>query len=474
MTSATPPSAALAWLSAGELARAYRARELSPVEVTLVTLDRIERLNPSLNAFLQIDREGALRAAMEAERSLAAGNGGPLMGIPVSNKDLLDVAGLESTGGSLVYKGHVATGDSIVTERLKRAGAVILGKTNTPEFGLIATTENRLGGPCRNPWDRERSSGGSSGGAAAAAAAGLGPLHIGTDGGGSIRIPAACCGVYGIKPTYGRVARSGLSGMPLFSHTGPLTRTVADAALMLDAIAGPDPRDVTSLDEPPPAFSAALDAPLPPLRAAWWPAPWGREADPELLGLVERAARSLEELGVSVEEAAPKTEDWLPIFRPLMLVDEYAVARDLVENHADKLTAYARVMLQAGAKVPAWQYSEALRARDRFRWAMADFFTRYDLLLTPVTASVPPRLDRPPEGAPPGILWPSTPYTAAMNITGQPAASLPCGFTGGALPAALQVTGRFGDDVTVLRVSAAYERAHPWAERHPPLPEVGA
>jgi aspartyl-tRNA(Asn)/glutamyl-tRNA(Gln) amidotransferase subunit A len=467
-------STAIAWMSAEQLGRAYRARELSPVEVTRATLERIERLNPRLRAFLLVDADGALRAAEAAERALADGDAGPLTGVPVSIKDLLDVQGLVTTSGSLVYRHHVAERDSIVTERLRRAGAVILGKTNTPEFGVVAITENRLGGPCRNPWNTDRTPGGSSGGAAAAAAAGLGPLHVGTDGGGSVRIPAAMCGVFGFKATYGRVARSGMSGMPLFSHTGPITRTVADAALMLDAIAGPDERDVTSLEEPPAAFRAGLDAPLPRLRAAWWPQPWDRPADPELLGIVERAARSLPDLGIVVADAHPNLEDWSPIFRPLMVVDEYTVSRELLESHAGELAPYTRITLEAGRDTPVYRYSEALRGLERFRAHMRRFFQTYDLLLTPVTATPAFPIDRPVETAADlGGILPSTPYTAAFNLTGQPAAAVPCGFTADGLPVALQVVGRHGDDLTVLRLCAAFERAHPWADRLPPLDEDG-
>jgi len=460
----------IAWMSAEQLGRAYRARELSPVEATRATLERIERLNPRLRAFLLVDADGALRSAEAAQRALADGSGGPLTGVPVSIKDLLDVRGLVTTSGSLVNQNAVAEDDSIVTERLRRAGAVILGKTNTPEFGVVAITENRLGEPCRNPWDTARTPGGSSGGAAAAAAAGLGPLHIGTDGGGSIRIPAAMCGVFGFKATYGRIARSGMSGMPLFSHTGPITRTVADAALMLDAIAGPHERDVTSLDEPPAAYRAGLDAPLPPLRAAWWPQPWGRPAEPELLAIVERAARSLAELGITVEEAGPDTEDWVPIFRPLMVVDEYTVSRHLLATRAADLAPYSRITFEAGRDTPVHVYSEALRGLERFRAHMRRFFKTYDLLLTPVSATPAFPIGRPVETAADlGTILPSTPYTAGFNLTGQPAAALPCGFMAEGLPVALQVVGRHGDDLTVLQVCAAFERAHPWADRVPPL-----
>lgn len=464
----------IAYLSAEELAAAYRAGTLSPVEATAAVLDRIERLNPRLNAFLYVDREGALAAARAAEAALRDGTArGPLAGVPVTIKDLLDVRGLPTTAGSAVNRGVLAQADSIVTERLRAAGAVILGKTNTPEFGLIPTTENELGDACRNPWDTSRTSGGSSGGAAAAAAAGLGPLHVGTDGGGSIRIPAALCGVFGLKATYGRVARSGMSGMPLFSHTGPITRTVADAALMLDAIAGPDPRDVTAMPERPPAFRATLDAPLGRPRAAFWPAPWGSPCDPEVGGLVAAAARQFAALGCEVEEGGPETEDWQRTFLTIIFADEYSVAGDLPAARKDELAPYTRATLEAGAKVTVPEYSGALRALERFRYAVRTFFDRYDLLLIPVTAvpafpigQTPRRIgDHVGEG-PLGVAFP---FTAPFNLTGQPAASLPCGFTAAGLPVALQVVGRWGEEATVLRACAAYEAAHPWQGRRPAL-----
>lgn len=468
-----PTTPDIGYLSAEELAAAYRAGTLSPVEVTTAVLDRIERVNPRLNAFLHVDRAGALAAARASEAALRAGSArGPLTGVPVSIKDLLDVQGLPTTSGSAVYRGVIADADSIVTERLRAAGAVILGKTNTPEFGLLPTTENELGDACRNPWDTARTPGGSSGGAAAGAAAGMGPLHVGTDGGGSIRIPAAFCGVFGLKPTYGRVARSGMSGMPLFSHTGPITRTVADAALMLDAIAGPDPRDVTAMPETPPRFRAALDAPLGRLRVAYARAPWESPCDPEVAGLVEQAAHRFGDLGCEIEEAGPETEPWRDIFLTIIFGDEYTVAGHLLAEHRDRLAAYTRRTLAEGAKVTVPQYSRALRALERFRYALRRFFETYDLLLLPVTATPPFPIGQQPAsiaGREVDPLGGAFPFTAPFNLTGQPAASLPCGFTPGGLPVALQVVGRWGDEATVLRACAAFEAAHPWHDRRPRL-----
>lgn len=473
MTTAHATEQEIAWLSAEELAAAYRTGTLSPVAVTEILLARIDRLNLTLNAFLFVDHDGALAAARAAAERLRRGEArGPLDGVPVTIKDLLDVQGLPTTSGSLVYQGAIAPSDSIVTERLKAAGCVILGKTNTPEFGLLPTTENELGPPCRNPWDPARTPGGSSGGAAAAAAAGLGPLHVGTDGGGSIRIPAAFCGVFGLKATYGRVARSGMSGMPLFSHTGPITRTVADAALMLDAIAGPDPRDPTSLPERPPRFREALDAPLPRLRIAFWPRPWDTPCDPEVAELVAAVARRFVELGCTVVEARPETEDPRPTWLTIMLGDEYTVGEDLLARHGDRLAPYTRATLEAGAKLTVPQYSRALRALERFRAAVHRFFEDYDLLITPVTAVAAFPIGQRPDtiaGQKVDPLGGAFPYTAPFNLTGQPAASLPCGFTRAGLPVGVQLVVRWGDELTLLRACAAFEAAQPWRERRPAL-----
>jgi len=473
MTAAHATEQEIAWLSAEELAAAYRAGTLSPVTVTETLLTRIDRLNPTLNAFLHIDHDGALRAARAAQERLRRGERrGPLDGVPVTIKDLLDVQGLPTTSGSAVYRDVIAQSDSIVTERLKAAGCVILGKTNTPEFGLLPTTENELGPPCRNPWEPERTPGGSSGGAAAAAAAGLGPLHVGTDGGGSIRIPAAFCGVFGFKATYGRVARSGMSGMPLFSHTGPITRTVADAALMLDAIAGPDPRDPTSLPERPPRFLEALATPLGRPRAAFWPRPWAAPCDPEVAELVAAAAHRFADLGCEVVEAGPDTEDPRPTWLTIMLGDEYTVGEELLARHRDRLAPYTRATLEAGARLTVPEYSRALRALERFRAAMRRFFEEYDLLIMPATAVAAFPIGQRPDtiaGQKVDPLGGAFPYTAPFNLTGQPAAVLPCGFTGAGLPVAVQLVSRWGDEIGLLRACAAFEAAQPWRERRPAL-----
>lgn len=465
---------ALEYTPAWMLAEMVRQRRVSPVELTEHLLRRIERLNPRLNAYLTVAHQKALAAAQAAEAALRRGAGlGPLHGVPISIKDLLQTRDMPTTGGSLVFRESVPGEDAVVVERLRQAGAIILGKTNTPEFGLSATTENRLGDHCRNPWDTARTSGGSSGGAAAAVAAGLCPIAIGSDGGGSIRVPSAFCGVFGIKPTYGLVPQhGGFGGMALFAGVGPITRTVRDAALCLNIIAGHHPADPASLRQRPADFLAGLDASVKGLRVAWSPDLGLATVDPEVKEIARSAAYALEGLGCSVEEAAPDAGEPFAIHNLITMTDEYAAVGHLLEKHADQLVTHVRVVLERGSQVPAYEYSRALRSLERFRMRMADFFDRYDLLLTPATA-VPafPVGQRPRTIAGKEVdrMWGPFPFAPAFNLTGQPAASVPCGFTSQGLPVGLQVVARWGEDATLLRACAALEKARPWAHKVPPL-----
>ena len=301
----------LAFMPATTLAAAIRSRKLSPVEVTRAILERIERLNPRLNAYLTVDGEGAMQAARRAEQAVVDGAElGPLHGVPVSVKDLVCTRGLRTTFGSLLHQEYVPDHDAGAVERLREAGAIILGKTNTPEFGLMGTTENRLGEPCRNPWNPERTSGGSSGGAGSAVAAGLGPLALGTDGGGSVRIPSGFCGVFGLKPTFGRVPHhSDFGGWGTLSVTGPIARTVADAALMLDVMVGPHPEDPYAVPAPRRPFRQAMKGDLHGLRAAWSGDLGYGAVDPEVRRTAEAAARRFADFGCIVEEDHPGIED---------------------------------------------------------------------------------------------------------------------------------------------------------------------
>ncbi len=464
----------LALTPAWELAELVRTKKLSPVEIVDNLLQRISSLNPKLNAYLTVTEAEARSAAQAAEEAVMKGEELPLLhGVPVSIKDLHVTKGIRTTRGSLACKDFVPDEDEVVVERLRRAGAIVLGKTNTPEFGQSMTTENRLGDHCRNPWNVERTTGGSSGGAAAAVAAGLGPLALGSDGGGSIRIPAGFCGVYGLKPTQGRVpVYTGLNAMPLFAVSGPITRTVRDAALMLDVMAGHDRRDPTCLRQRPPRFLDALDGELGGLVVAWSSDLGYAGVDPQVRSVAQSAAHVFQSLGCHVEEATPASGEPFSIFATIVLADTYAALGHLLEEHAEQLMPYVKSTLEVGGRVTGYEYSRALGALACFRMHMVEFFERYDLLLTP-TSAVPafPVGQRPREidGREVDRLWGSCPFTTSFNLTGQPAATVPCGFSADGLPIGLQIVGRWGDEVTVLRASAAFERARPWAHRAPPL-----
>ena len=467
----------LVFTPAWQLARLIRARKLSAVELVEALLRRIEALNPKLNAYLAIAAEQALADAKRVESKAASGGDlPPLLGVPVSIKDLVHVKGLPSTGGSLAYKDFVPMEDAVVVERLRRAGAIILGKTNTPEFGLSATTENRLGGDGHNPWDLTRTSGGSSGGAAASVAAGMGPMGLGSDGGGSVRIPASFCGIFGLKPTYGTIpTHGGHSSMPLFSHLGPLTRTVRDAALFLNATAGYEARDPRSRRAAPTDYVRALRKPLGALRVAWTSDLNYAAADPEVVEAVIAAAAVFEDMGCEVEPATPEIDPpFGAAFAPMLQADAYTAQGHLLNEKVGLLSETARKTMEAGSEVTGRMYSQAMRAVEETRARLEDFFEGYDLLLTPATA-VPAFLcgERPRDvgGVELGRLWGAFPFSVPFNISRQPAASVPCGFSSEGLPIGLQIVGRYGQDALVLRASLAFEEARPWADKRPSLAE---
>ena len=456
-----------------ELIELIKSKKLSPVELVTHILKRIEKLNPMLNAYLTVAEEKALQDAQQAEQALYGGRKlGTLHGIPVSIKDLHCTKGIRTTFGSLIYKDFVPDEDAIVVQRLKAAGAIILGKTNTPELGQSGTTENKLGDHCRNPWDIRRTSGGSSGGAAASVAAGLCCLAQGSDGGGSIRIPASFCGVFGLKPSFGRVAdKSASNGMPMFAQNGPLTRYVRDAALMMNVISGPDPRDYTCIPQDAPDFLSEMDRPARRMHIAWSPDLGYAAVDPEVNSIVKSAVRVFEDLGHQVEEATPTVDSPFEIFQTIALADTYAANGFLLEKKADELMDYVKSTLIAGSKITGAQYANALRLLNKFRSNWNYFFKEYDLLMTPTVAvSAFPVGKRPDEigGQKVNRLWGPFPFTIPWNITGQPATSIPCGFSSGGLPIGLQIVGRSQEEGTVLKASAIFEQARPWAEKIPP------
>lgn len=467
-------SADLAYASATELGRAIRAREVSALEVTELFLRRIETLDPQLNSYLALRAEGALADARAADDAVARGWAlGPLHGIPVSVKDLEATADLPTTLGSAVFQGRAAAADSIVVERVKAAGAIVLGKTNTPEFGQSGTTENELGAPCRNPWDTARTPGGSSGGAGAALAAGLCTIATGSDGGGSIRIPASFSGVFGIKPTQGRVPRYGGHGRPAvnhFSQSGPMTRTVADTARLLQVLAGPDGRDAYSLRETPPDFSAGLRRSVIGMRLAWSPDLGYAAVDPEVAAVTAQAARVFQELGAVVEDAPLKLEDPFEAFFDVFATAAYTSYGHLLAEHREELSPPGRRSLEHGAGVSGAGLSRALHQVAVLGRRMEEFFDTYDLLLTPTMATPAFEIGQRPAvigGREVDPHWGFLPFTYPINMTGQTAASVPCGFSADGLPIGLHLIGPRGAEARVLQASAAYERARPWADKRP-------
>ncbi len=462
----------LAFRPVYELIDLIKSKKLSPVELATHILKRIEKLNPKLQAYLTVVEEKALLDAHQAEQALYKGQElGPLHGIPVSIKDLHCTKGIRTTFGSLIYRDFVPDADAIVVQRLKAAGAIIVGKTNTPEFGQSGTTENRLGDHCRNPWDINRTAGGSSGGAAASIAAGLCCLAQGSDGGGSIRIPASFCGVYGLKPTFGRVAdKSDDNGLPLFVQIGPLTRYVRDAALMMNVISGPDSQDDTSITQRASDFVAAMDRSWGKMRMAWTSNLGYAAVDPEVKSIVESAVRVFEDFGHRVEEATPKIDSPWEVFQTIALADTYATHGFLLEKNADQLMDYVKSTLIAGSKITGAQYSKALRSLNKFRNTWRCFFSQYDLLMTPTTAVPAFAVGKRPDeigGQRVNRIWGPFPFTPPWNLTGQPAASIPCGLTSNGLPVGLQIIGRQESEASVLMASAIFEQARPWADKLP-------
>ncbi len=464
----------LGWLSALDLARLIRGKEVSPVEVMTVVLARIDALNPALNAYCTVAAEEASDLATAAEVGVLTGEElGPLHGVPVSIKDLLFTRRMRTTAGSRLLADHVPEEDAVAVERLRGAGAIIVGKTNTPEFGHKGVTDNPLFGPTRNPWNPALTAGGSSGGAGAAVAAGLAPLAVGTDGGGSIRIPASFCGIYGLKPSFGRVPSGpGLPGWETLAHTGPMTRTVRDAALMLDALAGPDDRDRHSLPAGDGAsYLEACDAGIAGLSVAWSADLGHGRVDPEVAEICGEAAVRFESLGCHVEVVMPTWDDPEEIFRILASAEAFAAYRDRLAESERLLDPSFIELLRMGERVTAEEYLRAVLRRRELWTEVHRFLARFDLLITPTLAVAAFPLDAPPireiAGQPVSPLgW--TPFTFPFNLTGQPAASVPAGFTAAGLPVGLQIVGRRHADRTVLAASAAFEAEVPWRERRPP------
>ena len=465
----------LDYATAVDLSAAIRDKSLSPVELMDYVLDRAERLQPTVNAFLTLDDERARQTAKEAEAAIMRGAElGVLHGLPVSIKDLEPTQGLRTTYGSKFFENFVPDFDGGVASRVRRFGGIIFGKTNTPHFGHKDMCDNLLGPPTRNPWNLERTPGASSGGAAAATAAGIGPLAHGSDGAGSIRIPAALCGVFGFKPSLGLVP---YWPNPDFwaarSHNGPITRTVRDAALMLNAIAGPDPRDAVSLDSAVTDWlKVCSDPDLHGLKVAWSPDFGYAAVDPEVRKITSEAVKAFTELGCEVEEVNPGWQDpaeWAG------LIWDWTVATrnsDHAREHPEWIEPSLQAQIDHGTNVTALEIGKAQLARTAFYEQARTFIDGYDLLLTPQMPCVAWSCATPVaeiDGRPMRTLLDHLPFTFPFNMTGWPAASVPCGFNSEGLPVALQIVTARHKDAECLRAAAAFEQARPWAHAHPPI-----
>jgi aspartyl-tRNA(Asn)/glutamyl-tRNA(Gln) amidotransferase subunit A len=452
--------------NAAELAAHYRAKTLSPVEVTRAALARIETFNPVVKAFVLVAREGALNAARAAEARFARGEPlGPLDGIPTTIKDNIVVKGWPTRKGSVTTDETPAPEDAPAVARMREQGAVFLGKTTLPEYGWIGACHSPLTGVTRNPWKLDRTTGGSSGGAAAAAVLNMGALHLGTDGAGSIRIPSAFTGVFGIKPSYGRVPAYPASPFTVLAHQGPLTRTVSDAAMMLGVISQPDLRDMTAWNSFAPDFSKSLDGGVRGLRIAWSPRlGYIEHLDAEVESAAEKAARVFASLGARIEDVDPAFAEPIEMIRTIWGAVSASIVDAVPETLRDQVDPDFARIAEEGRKVSLAQYLAAMQARTDLARHMMRFHERYDLLLTPQMpiGAIEAGRVTPADGrfGEEWINW--SPYTYPFNLTQQPAASVPCGFTSEGLPVALQIVGPPRRDDLVLRAARAFESTQPF------------
>lgn len=471
------PGGDLTFTSAGELVKLYRARRTSPHEVVQTLLARIDAVNPAVNAVVTLAREAAVRNARRATAALKRGAAlPPLFGVPVAIKDVTPTAGIRTTHGSKLFEDHVPAEDALVVQRLRAAGAIVLGKTNTPEFAFGPTTVNTVFGATRNPWDLTRSAGGSSGGSAAALATGMVPLAEGTDLGGSLRGPASFCGVVGFRTTPGLIPRypSALA-WDSYSVEGPMARTVADAALMLSVMAGPDDRAPLSYEVDTRQFTAAAKTPgVKGWRVAWTLDLGGLVlVDDEVRAAFGQAVGVFRALGARVEGACPDMRDVPEIVR---------LTRGLlmVARHADKLPEHRAILqaglvenTEAGLALTSREVAEGELLRTRQWHRVREFLETRDVWLTPTMAVPAFPIEHPHilevNGKPVGKAMQRSHLTYAFSILGLPAISIPCGFTRSGLPVGLQIVGKRRGEAAVLRAAAAFEAAQPWGGRVPPV-----
>lgn len=450
-------SADIATLTAAEIVAGYTTRTIGPVEVTRHLLERIEDLDPTVNAFCHLDPDESLRQARTAQDRYVTGEPlGPVDGVPVAIKDVFDTAGWPTRKGSLLTSSDPASSDAPAVARLRETGAVLLGKTTTPDLGWKGLTDSPLTGVTRNPWDLDTTPGGSSGGSAAALAAGMAPLALGTDGGGSIRIPGAFTGTVGLKPTFGRVPYAPMSPFGTLAHAGPMARTGEDCRRLYEVIASHDPRDWTALPDVPPSTDSAEG--VAGLRVMYSPALGFASVDPEVARLIEAAVSALESVGAAVELADPGIPDPTEVWETLWYAGAAAVVDRLPPDRLAEVDPGLLEIAEEGRSLSALDYVKASQARSDVAVALQRVLTDYDLLVTP---TMPITAFTAGLEVPPG--WPHrrwqtwSPFSLPFNLSQQPAVTVPCGLTGAGLPVGLQIVAAKHRDDLVLHMAVAYE-----------------
>ena len=458
--------------SVAELAPRVKNGDISPVDIVRTSLDRISQLEPSLNAFLEVWGDSALQQASKAEQAISSGDYlGPLHGMPVGLKDLIDVYGKETTGGSKVLAGNVATADATVVTQLKAAGAILIGKMNLVEFAFGATGLNPHTGDVKNPWDTTRITAGSSSGSAAAVAAGMIPVTLGSDTGGSVRMPAALCGIAGLKPTYGRVSRNGVLDLSWsMDHVGPMTRTTEDCALLMNVLSGHDPLDPASSKEPVPDFTSGINRGLDGLKIGVPQEYFFTDSvDTEIVASVRAAIELMANNGAEIVDLPmPWVDKGRPINLGVMYPEATSVHEKMLAEHADKYSPSVRHRIQSGFNVSAIDYVRAQRARQWFSHQMAESMKKVDVLITPsVPIQTPTIADCTPAPGKTAAGGELAIFTGVFDTTGQPSHSIPCGFTTSGMPIGMMITGHPFNESTVLRVGHAFEKLTNWHQRPP-------
>jgi aspartyl-tRNA(Asn)/glutamyl-tRNA(Gln) amidotransferase subunit A len=465
----------ICYMSAGALSKLVESKEVSPVEIIEAHLSRIDATEPVLNSFITLLADASQIAARQAEKDIQAGRyKGPLHGIPVGLKDLYNTAGVRTTSGSKIFDTFIPTEDCTVAEKFQQAGAILLGKLNMHPFAYGPTGENLDYGHMHNPWNPEKITGGSSGGSGSAAAAGQCTITTGSDTGGSIRIPAALCGIVGLKPTYGLVSRWGLTALSWsLDHPGPMVRTVEDAAITMNVIAGHDPKDVASAKVAIPDYTSALTGDVRGLRIGMPKEYFEAPLDPQVRKAVQDAVSLLESMGAEVKEVSfPMFNESQAISSTVLMSEATAFHRDLLEKDGHQLYEPVRQRLEAGLFISAADYLRAQQARTLLDQEGRRLLDDVDLLAGPTEPVTAPEILAPRVFAGEqeiGVVGALTQYTRPYNINGFPAISVPCGFSSTGMPIGLQLAGKPFDELTVLRAAHAYEQATDWHTRRPPV-----